>query len=410
MSRICILSQYYPPEMGAPQARLSETASRLRGLGWDVEVLTAVPNYPAGAGFPGYPRWTACEEEIGQVRVIRVPVVPSPRGFVLRVVCYLSFVLSTLLMGRRRATRPDILYVESPPLFIVLAARVLKWVWGCRVVLNVSDLWPDSAIEMGIVSSGPLASAAAGLERWGYRGADGITGQSEEILRAIAERSPGTPTLLVTNGVDPARFPTRDPAASTTPRPVGGTPRVCFTYAGLLGHAQGLDQVLEAARLLPSDSPVEIRLVGDGPLRPELQRLVNLQELQRVHLLGPRPREDIPSLLAESDVALVTLGYELTGAVPSKIYEAMAAELPVLLMGAGEARRRIEEARCGVVVPPGDVHGLASAMHQLACLPQADLWAMGRAGRVAAETQYDRGKIVADLSAFLGHIDCGVTC
>src|SRR5690348_10182338 len=184
--------------MGAPQARLSELGERLIDLGWEVEALTALPNYPTGRVFPGYPRRGPAVETVGRVRTVRVPLLPSQKGFAKRLACYFSFAASAAWHGPRLCARPDVLFVESPPLFIGFAARRLARRWRCPYMLNVSDLWPQSAIEMGVVKPGLATRLAERLELSLYRNAAGVTGQSEEITAAVAARSPDTPVEVIT--------------------------------------------------------------------------------------------------------------------------------------------------------------------------------------------------------------------
>jgi len=397
--RLCILTQYFPPEMGAPQARLSELGERLIDLGWEVEALTALPNYPTGRVFPGHPR-KAMTESIGRIRTVRVPLWPSQGGIARRLACYFSFAGSAAFHGPRLCARPDVLFVESPPLFIGFAARRLARRWRCPYVLNVSDLWPQSAIEMGVVKPGLATRLAERLELSLYRHAAGVTGQSEEIVESVAARSPGTPVEVITNGVEPARFGQADEAAREL---IGPEPGPVFLYAGLLGLAQGLDQILDAAVRLPPEVPGRCVLVGEGPVRKALQERVDREGIDRVRILPAQPRERIPALLAAADVAVASLGMRLPGAVPSKIYEAMAAERPLLLIAEGEAARRVERAGCGLTVRPGDLEGVREAWTRLAT--DAELRArLGAAGRRAAETEYDRRKIAERLDGFLRRV------
>lgn len=394
-----ILTQYFPPEMGAPQARLSELGERLIDLGWEVEALTALPNYPTGRVYPGYPRRAPAVENVGRIRTVRVPLLPSQKGFLKRLACYFSFAASAAWHGPRLCARPDVLFVESPPLFIGFAARRLARRWRCPYVLNVSDLWPQSAIEMGVVKPGPATRMAERLELSLYRNAAGVTGQSEEIVESVAARSPGTPVEVITNGVDPARFGpgVADDAARAL---IGSEPGPVFLYAGLLGLAQGLDQILDVAASLPPAVPGRAVLVGEGPVREALQARIDREGIRRVRLVPAQPRERIPALLAAADVAVATLGMRLQGAVPSKIYEAMASARPLLLIAEGEAARRVERAECGLTVRPGDLDGAREAWIRLAT--DSDLRArLGAAGRRAAETTYDRARIAERLDRFL---------
>lgn len=399
MPRLCILTQYFPPEMGAPQARLSELGARLVAAGWDVDVLTALPNYPTGRVFEGYAPLRPVVESLAGMRVVRVPLFVARTGFAKRLASYFSFVASASLHGPRLCERPDVLFAESPPLFIGYAARALARRWRCPYVFNVSDLWPESAIRMGILEPGVASRLAERLELATYRRAAAVTGQSEEIIESVRRRAPGTRTEVITNGVDPARFGP-DHVDGDARALLGAEPGPVFIFAGLFGYAQGLDQVLDLAQAWPAGEPGRFVLVGDGPERARLEQRIAAEGISRVRLVPAQPRERIPALLAAADVALISLGMVLPGAVPSKIYEAMAASLPILLVAEGEAARRIERAGCGVTVAPGDPARLRTSALQLARDPALRA-RLGQAGRAAAETLYNRDEIARRLDGFL---------
>jgi len=400
MPRICILSQYFPPEMGAPQARLSELGERLIDAGWDVEVLTALPNYPTGHVFPAYANRGAVVETIGRIRTVRVPLYTAKTGFVKRLGCYFSFVASAIWHGPRFCKRPDLLFAESPPLFIGLAMRALARVWKCSTVLNVSDLWPESAVRMGILEPGGLSTRAAErLEQSMYESAGGITGQSTEIIDFVRQRCPTARTAVITNGVDPTRFG-REKADGAARALLGNEPGPVFVFAGLLGYAQGLDQILDIARAMPASSPGRFLIVGEGPQREHLQQRVRDESIARVKIVAAQPRERIPALLAACDVALISLGTALPGAVPSKIYEAMASSLPILLIADGEPARRVLDAECGLAISPNTIDAAVDAVQRLA--GDANLRErLGSNGRRAAETTYNRDRIGHVLDDFL---------
>jgi len=399
MPRLLILTPYFPPEMGAPQARLSELGERLLDLGWQVEVLTALPNYPTGRIFAGYPRWRPVVEAAGRLRAVRVPLYPANRGFLRRLASYLSFVAAACLWGPRRCRRPDLLLVESPPLFTAFAAFYLSRCWRRPYVANVSDLWPESAVRMGLLRRRALATRLAQrLERRFYRRAAAVTGQSREIVAAVEAAAPGVASAVITNGVEPERFGP-DRADDEARRLLGDEPGPIVLYAGLLGLAQGLEAVLDALDGLPDDVPGRLVLVGDGPLRETLERRLGRRG-GRARLLPAQPRQRIPALLAAADVALIPLGGRLPGAVPSKIYEAMAAARPILLVAGGEAAARVEEAGCGLIVPPGDPPALRRAWQRLAADPELRA-RLGRAGRRRAETVYSRRAIARRLDRVL---------
>jgi glycosyltransferase involved in cell wall biosynthesis len=400
--RILFLTQYFPPEMGAPQGRLSELGERLIDRGWEVEALTALPNYPTGRILGDYSPWRCCVEMVGRIRSIRVPLYPAKTGFLKRLASYFSFVFSASWFGPKRCQRPDIMLVESPPLFIGYAARYLAWRWKCPYVFNVSDLWPESAIRMGIMKPGLATRMAERLELSLYRHAAAVTGQSEEIISTIRKRVPETPNEVITNGVVPERFG-KDKADGSVAALLGNEPGPTFIYAGLLGLAQGLDQLLEIARTWPADVPGRFVMVGDGPARDNLIRTIHQQKIARVRVLPPQPRDVIPALLAASDVAFISLGMSIPGAVPSKIYEAMASALPIVLIADGEPARRVQRAGCGIAVPPGQIDCARQACLRLAADPELRRQ-MGRAGRQAAETEYSRERIADRLNRFLNRV------
>ena len=403
MPRILLLTQYFPPEIGAAQTRLFELGQELSGLGWDVEVLTALPNYPTGRVFEGYNVRKPVREALGRLSVVRVPLRPAQSGFVNRLICYYSFVWSVIRWGTRLCNKPDVLFVESPPLFIGQAAVSMSKHWDAPIVFNVSDLWPESAKSMGIVKNRLLLALAEALELSYYRRAALVTGTSDEIVASVRRRCASTAAEVITNGVDIDRFGPQ--YADDEARSLLGThDRVTFIYAGVMGLAQGLNLILDVAAAVRDLNHVQFVLVGDGAERESLKRRIEVENLPNVRLLRAQPKERIPALLAASDVAFHVLKFWIPGAVPSKIYEAMASSLPILFAGEGEGPRRILEAQAGLVIPYGDIRGIEEAVRRLVSAP-ALRQKLGEAGRLAAEKLYSRKEIARRLH----HLLLGVT-
>jgi len=398
--RFSILTQYYPPEIGAPQTRLSELATYLAACGHDVTVLTAMPNYPTGKIYAGY-GGIIREERLGGIRVIRTFVYPAQStNIVPRMLNYLSFVMSASLFGSFALNRPDFLMVESPPLFLGIAGLWLRWCKCSKLIFNVSDLWPDSAVELGIVAKDGLATRMAyWLEKICYRSAWLITGQSKSIVENIRQRFPGRPVYHLSNGVDTEVF---SPCHKTTAaRALLGTDeQFIVVYAGLHGHAQGLNQVLEAARVLSSDSSFRFVLIGDGPEKDGLQKSATAMGLANVRFLEPLPHDKIPEILAASNAILVPLVGYITGAVPSKIYEGMASGRPLVVISGGEPADMVREFRVGLSVRPNDIQGLVRALRQLSDDVQLSK-ALGENGRDTALLHFRRRDIVERFEWFL---------
>ncbi len=397
---LIVLTQYYPPEVGAPQTRLSELAQLIVRSGHTVTVLTAMPNYPAGRIHQGYGGLLKRERREG-ANVIRTFIYPTQKAtLVHRLTNYLSFVLSSALFGSLLLKRADYLLVESPPLFLGLSGLWLSRLKHARMIFNVSDLWPESAVRLGVLRPGSMTfRLSAWLEAICYRYAWLVTGQARTILESIRERFPRCRTFLLSNGVDTHRF-VPDDRNHRSEAAQDGIVGCTVMYVGLHGLAQGLDQVLQAAKKLVNEHGFRFVLIGDGPEKDSLVTQAKELSLTNVQFFAPRPSHAVPALLATADVILVTLKMFIPGAVPSKLYEAMASERPVILVACGEAADIVREHKAGIVVEPGDIDGLAAALRMLRDSPDMRR-EMGRNGRKASETCFERTKIVASLREYL---------
>ena len=395
--RLAILTQYYPPEIGAPQARLAALARGAVRRGHAVTVLAAKPNYPTGRVYDGYSGLVIREQREGAT-VVRAPIYATKRADMLpRLASYFSFVGSSLLVGSASIESPDYLLVESPPLFLGITGLWLAWTKSARLIFNVSDLWPESAVRLGMVRPGSLSHrCSAALEAWCYRRAALVTGQTAAIVADIRHRFPAVPVHHLPNGVDTSTFGAR--AAGTSDRPASD--RCTVLYAGLLGLAQGLDQVLDAALALRADDSIHFQFAGEGPCRADLTRRVVTEGIANVQFLDPRPHSEMPALLASADVLVVPLHRSLTDAVPSKLFEALATGRPIVLVATGAAARIVTEAEAGVVVPHDNPGALAAAVRRLAADP-ALRRRFGDNGRRAAVDRHDRGRIVDEFLALL---------
>ena len=388
--RVGILTQYYPPEVGAAQGRLSALADRLVELGHEAVILTALPNYPQGRLYPGY-RGFFVREQHGAADVLRTWIWPTKSVAVIpRTASYLSFVASSLLVGAVRLPRLDVLITESPPLPLGLSGFVLSRLTRARWVFNVSDLWPQTAIALGSLREGRLARLAYRLESFCYRRAWAVSCQSREIEQSINRRFPGVRTISFANGTDTERFSPARRSETLWQELIGAGGPVAL-YAGLHGACQGLDQLIEAAERLQDDQ-LRVVLVGDGPEKEALVESSRRRRLRNVAFLEPQPKEAMPALLASADIAVVTLRTRIPGAVPSKLYEAMASGLPVALVAEGEPAEILRSAKAGVAVKPGDVKGLADALQRLA-RSDGERASLGAAGRAAASERFDRRPI-----------------
>jgi len=398
--KLLIHTQYYPPEIGAPQARLSELAKGLTRLGFLVSVLTAMPNYPQGKVFKGY-KGLLTREEIDQIPVLRTLIYPTQKvNFIPRLLNYFTFVLSSIFFGMWGLGKLDFVLTESPPLFLGISGYLLSRLKRAKWIFNISDLWPESVVRLGMLKPGFLLSLSRKLEAFCYRKAWLVTGQSREILRDINERFPDVKTYHLSNGVDENLFSPEKYDAYVRQELSPGGELVVF-YGGLHGVAQGLDQVLELAS---SFNKVRFVLVGDGPKKQRLITRAEQMGLTNVVFWDLVNKEKMPAYVASSDICIVPLFGALPGAVPSKIYEAMASAKPILLIAEGEAREIVEKNNVGLVASPGDKKAIYNALQSLIAEPGLRK-RLGSNGRLVAETIFSRDTIVKDFyQALINHM------
>jgi len=393
--RILLHTQYYPPEIGAPQNRLADLAQVLMERGFIVSVLTAFPNYPIGKLYPGY-KGVFRKEHLNGVTIYRSLIIPSKSAsFPSRMLNYFSFLASSLIFGLT-LPRQDVLITESPPLFLGFSSYIISRAKRAKWIFNVADLWPASVVELGLLrENSTLHRLSRRLESFFYRKAWLVTGQSMSILEDIHSRFPEVMTYHLSNGVDPSKY---EPLQNKQNEEL--EERIKIVYAGLHGIAQGLEQIVDLAKELKDDKKTFFELYGDGPEKETLIALAAQYALTNLVFHDPVPKDTVAELLAQADILLVPLKTHLTGAVPSKLYEAMAAGKPVILIAEGEAARIVNESNCGIAVHPGDLQELVNATRHLAGNPMTRI-EMGKNGRKTVYENYNRKNIMNGFVTFL---------
>lgn len=398
--KLLILTQYYPPEIGAPQNRLHELAVRLKASGIDVEVLTAMPNYPKMEILDNYRNGKIKEEKIDGIQVYRAGIyVSNSKGIIARLLNYFSFVFTSWRRGRKLGNF-DFLMVESPPLFLGYSAMRLSRKLKAKLIFNVSDLWPESAEKLGIVTNKYLLGFAYRLERKCYEKSFLITGQTMGIVEDIKRRFPHKKVYWLPNGVDVEFYnPAKYQGIGFRERNGYDSDDIIFFYGGILGYAQGLATVIEAASLIKDNERIQIILQGAGPEKENLFRLNKELGLTNVTFLPPVPKEQMPNILKEVDVALVPLRkLELfTGAIPSKIFEALSMEKALLLGVQGEAKLHfIDRGEAGLSFEPENAVELSQKMLHFAQNPSI-IKSKGVNGRQYVSEHFNRNKIAAEF-------------
>ena len=392
--RWLVLTQYYAPEVGAPQIRLRSVVRELQRHGIRIEVLTAMPNYPAGRIFPAYRgRWSV-REEIDGVPIRRTWIFAGTgKSATVRLANYLSFT-TTSLFAVLFGPKPDLLFVESQPLSLGVVALLLKWLKGVPYVYNVPDLQIDVAKQMGFLRNGPLLRAAWRLENFVIRHAANVSTVTERFIEHFQGRGlPRDRVSFLPNGADAVFLKPMKPADDLLDRWHLRGKKV-FLYVGTHAFYHGLEALIEAATLLRAREDIAFLLVGEGPERPRLMKMAADRALPNV-VFGESPYEEMARLYSIAYASVATLRNidVAKGMRLSKVFPSLSCSVPVIYSGAGEAAELLVAEKCGEVVPPEQPGLLADAIERLARDP-ARRDELGRNGRRLVLDKYSWSTIV----------------
>jgi len=377
--KILYVSQYFPPEMGAPAARAAELSRHWARDGHDVTVLTGFPNHPTGIVPLEYRskfRRLVARERMDGVSVVRTWLFPFPnRKAYERMLNYSSFCVSSASTGLF-LSRPDVVIASSPQLLVGLSGWWLARSKRVPYVFEVRDLWPESLAAVGMGDPNSL------LHRWLakiagflYRSCDRVVVVSPAFEDYLVEHwhTPREKISIVGNGVETDLFSPGNTslgdASTDLRRELGADGKFVVCYIGTMGMAHGLETLLEAAAHLKDSGPeVLFLLVGEGAEKERIISLARSRGLTNLRFVDQQPREKIPAYICASDACLVLLKKAdlFKTVIPTKMLEFMSCARPVILGVDGQARKIIEEAQAGIFVEPENAANLAQAVIRLA--------------------------------------------
>jgi glycosyltransferase involved in cell wall biosynthesis len=391
--RILFLSQYFPPEPGAPAARVSELARAWVRSGHEVTVLTGMPNHPTGVVPVEYRGRALVSERFHGVDVVRTWIYAAAnKGRVRRSLSYASYATSATIWGQLHTRRPDVVIATSPQLLCGVAGRFAAAMHGSPFIFEVRDLWPESIVAVGALPAGhPVVRGLTVVEEQLYRAARCIVVVTESFRGRLVERGqPERKIHVIKNGVDLARF-MPSPRETALRSQLGWKHKFVVGYVGTHGMAHGLDAVLDVAKQLAAIDEVRFLFVGEGAERARLEARAREERIDNVRFLGVLPRDRMNEVYATLDLALVTLRKTelFTTVIPSKIFEIAAMARPILISVDGEARGIVEQSGGGVFVPPEDVESMSSAIRRFAAA-RALGERMGQTGRAYVTREFDR--------------------
>tara|TARA_B110000037_G_scaffold156538_1_gene176601 strand:- start:662 stop:1882 length:1221 start_codon:yes stop_codon:yes gene_type:complete len=367
--KLLILTQYFPPEVGAPQNRLYELGIRLAKSGIQVDALTAMPNYPQMKIHKEYKNKFFFKEQLNDITVFRSFIYTSKsKGIASRLLNYFSFVFSSLLYGIFKLPSYDVILCESPPLFLGITGKILSSLKKSKFIFNVSDLWPESAEKLGIVTNKRVLRIATILEEMLYKNSDLITGQTQGIVDDIKGRFPSKKVYWLPNGVDVSYYNPSLIKSDWRVRNSFKEDDLLLLYAGILGYAQGLEVVLKSANITKENKKIRYILLGSGPEKDRLIQINKELGLKNVYFFDGVPKSEMAFIIKAIDIALVPLRKLplFEGAIPSKIFENLAMNKPLLLGVEGEAHKLfIEDGKTGLGFEPENAEDLALKCQEL---------------------------------------------
>tara|TARA_B100002052_G_scaffold217900_1_gene199876 strand:+ start:3834 stop:5006 length:1173 start_codon:yes stop_codon:yes gene_type:complete len=333
-----IVSNYFYPEIGAASNRITNMSCGLSSN--DISVICPIPNYPQGRIFKKYKSKLYVKEKISGVNVYRYFIYPSnSKNPLVRLLSMFSFAFSLWFFSfnYRHIMKTDKVIIQNSPFLVSLSAIILfKYVYRKKIVLNVSDLWPISAFDLGSINKGLLFTFLEKIELFMYRSSDFILGQSNEILNHVNKK------------VDIKTFLYRNiqPKIKTS----NSKKRKNFTlvYAGLLGVAQDVYGILSNIDFKQIN--IEFHIYGDGNQKLKIKNQINTSKNKHVRYCGTLPKNQLDKIISQYHIALVPLKNRIRGAVPSKIFELCQKKIPILFFGEGEGAEIIRKHKLGDVV------------------------------------------------------------
>jgi colanic acid biosynthesis glycosyl transferase WcaI len=398
--RIAYVTQWFEPEPNVLKGVAFVQA--LQAAGNEVTVVTGFPNYPEGRIYPGYRLRPIEREIIDGVQVVRLPLYPShDRSSLRRSLNFLSFFVSVFAYLALRRSRFDLAYVYHPPITVALAAALLK----IPFVLDVQDLWPDTIAATGMRGASKLQRPLGACCRFVYRRAAAIVAQSEGIRVTLVRRGvPPEKITVIRNWVDPRFEGIRHPHAESGP--------FRLVYAGNLGRAQQLRNLVEAAAILQCDRPgIGIKLYGSGIDEAELRMMVMRRKLANIQFAGRVSAVELAHGFANAGALLLHLGDDPLFAItiPSKTQAYLASGRPIIAAVNGESAQILRKSGAAIVVSAANPAALAKAIRDMADLPDARRNAMGRAGAQFYARHFSFSQGVARTLELLQGTYCSVT-
>lgn len=356
---IIIVSNYYPPEIGAASNRIYNLSNSLSKHYDYINVIAPLPNYPTGKIYKNY-KWKILKKEIiNNIQINRYWIYPSSsKNIIKRILSMLSFstTLWFFVININKIRKSEWVIIQNSPLLVSFSSIILfKVLFRKKIALNVSDLWPLTALELGAIKRNKFYHFLEFIEKFNYDNSDIILGQSNEIIKHV-ESLVNKKTFLYRNL----------PKFSFSPSKNKNSSEFKIVYAGLMGVAQGIYDIVKNVNFKKLN--VKLDLYGSGNELNKIQNFLKLNPKLNISYKGSLPKEDLLKILPNYNASIVPLTTYIKGAVPSKIFELIKLRVPILFLGGGEASRLIIDWKVGYVSTPKNYNSLEFNINKMKSL------------------------------------------
>ncbi len=401
---ILIVTSLFHPEIAATSKRMTHLAEGLKEKKHDVNIITAFPYYSTSKNLGRYKGKWIVKDQYKGIPLIRTYTYSHREygNIFKRLLSFLSFMISSIYGSFKVKGKVDVVITISPPFFSLFSGYVISWIKKASLILDIQDIYPETVIALGFLKNTIAISLLEWLEGLFYRKACGMVAISDGFRQDFISKGANSQRVeVVHNWVDIELFKSRD--GKDLRREYNLDSKFVVMFLGTLGFAQGLENVIEAARLLTDyRNEIEIVFLGEGVKRERLKTIIKKYGLYNFTFISPKPNFEIPKFLSLADSYLVYLRknnlFKIT--IPSKIYEYMAMGKPIILGVKGEALRLIEEGKCGIGVEPESPEDLARAILELFKNKEIAT-RMGENGREFVVTNFSKGKMVSKYIDFI---------
>lgn len=362
--KVLVVAFSYAPELGAAPSRLTNMAEGLLKQGAEVDVLTCLPNYPKGRIFEGYRGRFYKKDIINGINVYRYWTYPSvskkPLPRILNMFAFAMTLWAFAFRFKLIRTYTHVV-IQTPPLVGAMSAMLLfKGLFRKKTILNVSDIWPMTAVELGAMREGSVSyKFMAWIERFLYKHMTAIQGQSNEILHHVECMQPNKPRFLYRN-LQPTKIVENLDVSSSSFK---------IVYAGLCGVAQNILGIIKNVDFKKYGA--EFHIYGGGNQIGEIQEYLKNNECA-VYYHGMLEKSSMVAELAKYQASIVPLVVRITGAVPSKIFDLLPVGIPILFCGGGEGAQIVKDYNIGLVSEPSDYIALEDNIKIMTSLPSEE--------------------------------------